>query len=94
MKPGSKVLDVGSGSGYLCGVFAHLVGPSGTPSITWLLTSRRDLHSVGQSGKVIGVEHIPELVAFSEDNLRRDGLGRALEKGEIEVRVADGRLGR
>ncbi|KAJ3478040.1 hypothetical protein NLI96_g10047 [Meripilus lineatus] len=72
LKPGSKVLDVGSGSGYLCGVFAHLVGPS---------------------GKVIGVEHIPELVAFSEDNLRRDGLGRALEKGEIEVRVADGRLG-
>ena len=58
------------------------------------LTSRRDLHSVGQSGKVIGVEHIPELVAFSEDNLRRDGLVRALEKGEIEVRVADGRLGR
>lgn len=28
--PGAKVLDIGSGSGYLCAVFAHLVGSSGT----------------------------------------------------------------
>ncbi|TIB94000.1 protein-L-isoaspartate O-methyltransferase [Wallemia mellicola] len=29
LKPGSKVLDVGSGSGYSCAVFHHLVGPTG-----------------------------------------------------------------
>ncbi|KAF8541931.1 protein-L-isoaspartate O-methyltransferase [Trichophaea hybrida] len=29
LQPGSKVLDVGSGSGYLCAVFAHLVTPGG-----------------------------------------------------------------
>ncbi|KAF2252666.1 protein-L-isoaspartate O-methyltransferas-like protein [Trematosphaeria pertusa] len=30
LKPGAKVLDIGSGSGYLTAVFANLVGPSGT----------------------------------------------------------------
>lgn len=29
LKPGAKVLDVGSGSGYLSAVFAQLVGPQG-----------------------------------------------------------------
>lgn len=27
--PGARVLDIGSGSGYLTAVFAHLVGPTG-----------------------------------------------------------------
>lgn len=30
LQPGSKVLDIGSGSGYLTAVLAHLVGPTGT----------------------------------------------------------------
>ncbi|OCK86204.1 protein-L-isoaspartate O-methyltransferase [Lepidopterella palustris CBS 459.81] len=30
LNPGSRVLDIGSGSGYLTAVFANLVGPSGT----------------------------------------------------------------
>ncbi|KAF8449687.1 protein-L-isoaspartate O-methyltransferas-like protein [Terfezia claveryi] len=29
IKPGSNVLDIGSGSGYLCAVMAHLVAPNG-----------------------------------------------------------------
>ncbi|KAI8890307.1 protein-L-isoaspartateD-aspartate O-methyltransferase [Backusella circina FSU 941] len=29
LKPGMKVLDVGSGSGYLCACFAEMVGPTG-----------------------------------------------------------------
>ncbi|KAJ4412579.1 hypothetical protein N0V91_000337 [Didymella pomorum] len=29
LKPGAKVLDIGSGSGYLTAVLAHLVGPTG-----------------------------------------------------------------
>ncbi|TGZ80242.1 protein-L-isoaspartate O-methyltransferase [Ascodesmis nigricans] len=29
LKPGAKVLDIGSGSGYLTAVFAHLVSPGG-----------------------------------------------------------------
>jgi protein-L-isoaspartate(D-aspartate) O-methyltransferase len=30
LQPGSKVLDIGSGSGYLTAVLANLVGPSGS----------------------------------------------------------------
>ncbi|KAG6876193.1 hypothetical protein C0993_005037 [Termitomyces sp. T159_Od127] len=30
LRPGARVLDVGSGSGYLAAVFHHLVGPTGT----------------------------------------------------------------
>merc|ERR1719321_861530 len=29
LKPGARVLDVGSGSGYLCACMARMVGPSG-----------------------------------------------------------------
>ena len=72
-KPGAKVLDVGSGSGYLCAVFAHMVGPS---------------------GKAVGVEHIPQLVELSLQNLRKSaGHARMLEEGTIAVELTDGREG-
>ncbi len=50
-----QVLDVGSGSGYLSAVFAHLVcSASGKQP----------------SGDVIGVDHIPELVDLAKRNLQ------------------------
>lgn len=67
------MLDIGSGSGYLCAVIHHLLGPN---------------------GKVVGIEHIPELVAWSKTNLNNDGLEEALKSGQIEVHVGDGRQGR
>jgi len=75
LHPGAKVLDVGSGSGYLTAVLHHLVS------------------SEGKAGKVVGIDHIPELVQFSVDNLKKDGLGRALDDGQIEMVVGDGREG-
>ncbi|KIP04486.1 hypothetical protein PHLGIDRAFT_129466 [Phlebiopsis gigantea 11061_1 CR5-6] len=73
---GGRVLDVGSGSGYLAAVLHHLVSsPSGT------------------AGKVVGIDHIPELVQFSVDNLRNDGLGSALDDGRIVMIEGDGRKG-
>jgi protein-L-isoaspartate(D-aspartate) O-methyltransferase len=48
VKPGHKVLDVGSGSGWTTALLAHLTGPS---------------------GRVLGVELEPELVAFGTANL-------------------------
>ncbi len=71
---------MGSGSGYTCAIFHHLVSPNveGQPN-----------------GKVVGIDHIPELVAYSLDNLRNDGLGNAIEANPplIEVHASDGREG-
>lgn len=78
LKPGSKVLDVGSGSGYLAAIFHRLVSPDGVPSL---------------GSKVVGIDHVPQLVDWSVSNLRRDGLGHALEDGQIEMISGDGRSG-
>ncbi|KAF8957853.1 Pcmt1-prov protein [Flammula alnicola] len=72
LRPGAKVLDVGSGSGYLVAVLHRLVSPG---------------------GKVVGIEHIKELVDFSVENLKKDGLGAAVGNGEIVMIAGDGRLG-
>ncbi len=50
VRPGQKVLDVGSGSGWTTALLAHLVGTS---------------------GKVIGLEIIPELAAMGQQNLAK-----------------------
>jgi len=77
LRPGSKVLDVGSGSGYLTAIFHHLVSPgNGQPA-----------------GKVVGIDHIAELVDWSVENLKKDGLGSALENDQIKIVAGDGRRG-
>lgn len=48
----------------------------------------------GKRGTVVGIEHIPELVQFSVENLKKDGLGKALEDKQIEMIVGDGRQGK
>ncbi|KAH6879382.1 Pcmt1-prov protein [Coprinopsis sp. MPI-PUGE-AT-0042] len=64
LRPGARVLDVGSGSGYLVSV----------------------LHTPGEpGGKVVGIDHIPELVDWSVENLRKDGAWEVLESKEIEL---------
>ncbi|KAJ3192101.1 hypothetical protein HK101_007051 [Irineochytrium annulatum] len=80
LRPGSRVLDVGSGSGYLTAAMAHLVrGPSSDG---------------GTRGKVWGVEHVPELVEFSRANVRRDpGSRELMDEGTLEFVVGDGRKG-
>ena len=79
MHPGSRVLDVGSGSGYLSAVLFQL------------LQDPSDPRSAGS--KVVGIEHIPELVEWSVQNLRKDGLGKELEEGRIKIIAGDGRKG-
>lgn len=41
----------------------------------------------------MGIEHIEELVQFSVDNLKKDGLGGALDDGRILIVEGDGRKG-
>ncbi|ELR10931.1 O-methyltransferase, putative [Acanthamoeba castellanii str. Neff] len=66
---GARVLDVGSGSGYVTACLAHMVGPR---------------------GRVYAIDHIPELVRASLDNIERAS-SDLLER--IDVRVGDGFAG-
>lgn len=78
LKPGSRVLDIGSGSGYLTHVLANLVTDS----------------SGSNSGKVVGIDHIPQLVDLARRNMNKSDQGRQLqESGQVQFITADGRLG-
>ncbi|KAF9350820.1 hypothetical protein BGX26_011038 [Mortierella sp. AD094] len=69
--PGAKVLDIGSGSGYLTVCMAEMVGPQ---------------------GRVVGVEHIPELVDQATNNTMKDH-PEYIQEGRIAFHSADGRVG-
>ncbi|KDN48188.1 protein-L-isoaspartate O-methyltransferase [Tilletiaria anomala UBC 951] len=53
----------------------------------------RMLEREGGHGKVVGIEHIRELVEQSKRNLKADGLAPQLEQGHIQMVCGDGRLG-
>ncbi|XP_065874378.1 protein-L-isoaspartate O-methyltransferase 1-like isoform X1 [Euphorbia lathyris] len=48
---------------------------------------------VGREGRVIGVEHIPELVTSSIKNIERSAAAPLLKEGSLSVHVGDGRQG-
>ncbi|PYH95198.1 protein-L-isoaspartate O-methyltransferase [Aspergillus ellipticus CBS 707.79] len=79
LQPSSRVLDIGSGSGYLTHVLANLVS---SPTTT-------------QTGcQVIGIDHIPDLVELAHNNMRKSEQGREyLASGRVKFITADGRLG-
>lgn len=81
-----RVLDIGSGSGYLTHVLAELLPPPPAD------TTPQD----GSSGPaaVVGLEHIPALKEMGERNMSRSEEGRALlASGRVRFRVGDGRKG-
>ena len=57
LKPGHKVLEVGTGSGYQAAICAEIVAPKGSPV----------------RGHVYSIERIRELVEFARNNLKRAG---------------------
>lgn len=71
LKPGNRVLDVGSGSGYLTVAFSKMMDDEGV---------------------VVGVEHIPELVTASIENISKSHKN-LLEEKKIVIIERDGRLG-
>jgi len=71
LEEGCVVLDVGSGSGYLCAAMAYLVG---------------------EKGKVVGIEHIKELVDLSIKNINKHHADLIKSKRIIIV-LGDGRKG-
>lgn len=50
-------------------------------------------HMVGEGGRVVGIDHIPELVDASRANIHGDGAGPLLESGQLTMVVGDGRQG-
>jgi len=117
--PGAKVLDVGSGSGYLLATFAQMVfnpatldetssnnNTNGSTSATTSSASSNvssslsssssssSSSSINTTGRVYGVEHIPELVTWSIANLKKNNQTKEwLSTGLITVKEADGRYG-
>lgn len=85
LRPGNRVLDVGSGSGYLTHVLGELVRGDHDD----------DEGDGGKGkGKVVGVEHIQALVDLSRENTGKSAEGRELmEKGILQYVRGDGRLG-
>jgi protein-L-isoaspartate(D-aspartate) O-methyltransferase len=81
LHPGSRVLDIGSGSGYLTHVLANLISDSSSPPSS-------------SDGHVVGIDHIQGLVDLARNNMAKSEDGRRLlESGKVKFIKGDGRLG-
>ncbi|KAI9731469.1 MAG: hypothetical protein M1818_007859 [Claussenomyces sp. TS43310] len=73
-----RVLDIGSGSGYLTHVLAELAFAN----------------KANKAGEVVGVEHISQLTELGRTNMAKSADGRTfLEGGRVKFVTADGRNG-
>lgn len=79
-KPGERVLDIGSGTGWQAAILAQIVGKK--------MSEAEDSES--SRGLVVAVERIPELKTASEVSLDRYGL---VEHGVVTVVLGDGTKG-
>jgi protein-L-isoaspartate(D-aspartate) O-methyltransferase len=90
LREGARVLDVGSGSGYLVAAFSHLLPPAPLPSAE----DAAPAPAPSPAPSVHGIEHMPELVEWSLANLARDPSNAAsLASGRVSVCVGDGYAG-
>jgi hypothetical protein len=62
-------------------------------AIFWHLVQQEDGGQTRETNQVVGIDHIPQLAKWADDNLRKDGLGDALDQGQMKVIKGDGRLG-
>lgn len=89
IKEDSNILDIGSGSGYLTACLAKMVKFF---RLIFYKDFKNDFFLIGSKGKVIGIEHIEELVNASINNIRKNNAD-LLDSGKLEIRTGDGRMG-
>lgn len=83
LHPTARVLDIGSGSGYLTHVLANLIA-----------NNSEDADDIQPTSKIIGIDHIQPLVSLATNNMSKSKEGKAmLGKGRIEFICGDGRKG-
>ena len=84
-KPGDKILDIGSGSGWTTALLAHIVSQKRNPKSQIPNSKLQNL-----KGKVIAIEIIPELMEFGRKNVSKYNF---IEKGIVNFICANGRKG-
>ncbi|CAL6303367.1 unnamed protein product [Bathycoccus prasinos] len=95
----ARVLDVGSGSGYLTSCFAAMLDHHDSYAAGSIRAEEVEDRRPGLSDTkypiVVGVEHIKDLVDFSIEDTKKDGKGKYLQGPEplVVLKVADGREG-
>ncbi|KAK8910335.1 hypothetical protein QC760_001293 [Botrytis cinerea] len=91
---GKRVLDVGSGSGYLTAVMAELVLPSSYSHSSRRSPAGAEAEAQGRKWKVVGLEHIRALRDMGETNVMKSEEGKKwLREKNVEFVVGDGREG-
>lgn len=80
LTPGARVLDVGSGSGFL------------TVCLSRYLQAQANENQIADCGLVVGIEHHPKLVEFAIENINADD-PKLLSEGFLKIIQGDGRLG-
>ena len=79
LKPGSHILDIGSGSGYLTACFGEAVK-----------VYHKDIYS---RGKVIGIDVVPELINYSNNVINNYHNYLHDYKRNFKILLKDGKLG-
>lgn len=88
VRPGNRVLEIGSGSGYHASITAEMCCPSNRTPENWKPLNRQYddsiySHTDEEQGEVITIERLPELVSFARRNIESAGYGD-------RVRVVEG----
>ncbi len=87
-KEGEHILDIGTGSGYLAALLAHIVHPEIIENQALPSNETRGNTRV-KKGKVISIERIGELARTAEQNLKN----LHLKKNTVSLVQGDGTLG-
>jgi len=79
-KPGQRILDVGTGSGWQAALLGYIVSR----------TQDGERQTGGKGGRVIGIERIPALAEFARKNVEKY---KMISLGIVDVIIGDGTMG-